>query len=389
MTKKRRILAITGARSDYDLMTPVYERLQADSDIQFSILVSGAHLSEKYGLTASYIKKDGFRIESKVYNLIDSDQRVGRAISLGHQLVGFAQVFDRVQPDIILVAGDREEALSTTAAAAYMSLPVAHFFGGDITYDGNIDNSVRYAASKLAHLHFPVMEAHKETLIKLGEDPWRIFVTGSPALDKFIQTPKVTLKELSTRLKFDITDGNYLMLIQHPVISEVEQQSQIIKHTLDAIVATGTKCLINYPNSDAGNFAIIQAYKEYSSKYPQLFLFTNLDRITYINLMRNAQCLIGNSSSGICEAPSIGLPVVNVGSRQRGRVHAENVIFTDYNKAEIAKAIHKSTTDTSYINRIKKCKNPYGDGHSAEKIVRILKKIVLDNHLIYKNITYK
>jgi|WetSurMetagenome_2_1015567.scaffolds.fasta_scaffold105394_2 GDP/UDP-N,N'-diacetylbacillosamine 2-epimerase (hydrolysing) len=389
MNKKRKILAITGARSDYDLMTPVYELLDKDASFEFSILVSGAHLSKKYGMTESYIKKDGFHIEDRVFNLQDSDKRIARAISLGNQIVGFAKVFECVKPHIILVAGDREEALSTTATAAYMSIPTAHFFGGDITQDGNVDNSIRYAASKLAHIHFPVMEAHKETLLKLGEDDWRIFVTGSPALDKFIQTPEIGLKELSKKINFNITDGKYLMLIQHPVISEVENQAAYIKKTLDAVVESGYKCLINYPNSDAGNFAIIKAYKEYSVKFPQLFLFTNLERNTYVNLMRHASCMLGNSSSGICEAPSLGLPVVNIGTRQRGRIHAENVIFTGYNKNEILKAIQKSITDKVYIAKVKKVKNPYGDGHSSEKIVRILKKIKLDHKLIYKNIAYK
>lgn len=389
MSKKRKILAVTGARSDYDLMSPVYYRLHNNPSFDLSLLVTGSHLSEKFGRTEKYIISDGYRIEDRVYNLVDSDLKIGRAMSMGHQIPAFAQIFQRVKPDIILVAGDREEALSTTATAAYMSIPVAHFFGGDFTYDGNIDNSVRYAATKLAHIHFPVMEKHKEVLVKLGEDDWRIYVTGSPALDKFVQTPAMSEKEISQKINFNIENAPFLLLIQHSTISEVDIQSYNIRQTLDAVIETGYKCLINYPNSDAGNHDIIQAYKEYAVKYPQLHLFTNLDRNIYVNIMRHAACLVGNSSSGICEAPSVGLPVVNVGTRQKGRINGGNVIFTDYSKDEINKAIMKSLTDKKYIENVRKCNNPYGDGHSAERVEKVLEEIELNDKLIYKNITYR
>jgi GDP/UDP-N,N'-diacetylbacillosamine 2-epimerase (hydrolysing) len=389
MAKKRKILAVTGSRSDYDLLSPVYERLHKEKDIDFSIIVTGAHLSEKFGLTEDFIIKDGYRIADKVYNLVDSNRKIGRAISLGNQIPAFAHIFEREKPDIILIAGDREEALSVTTTAAYMSFACAHFFGGDITYDGNVDNSVRYAASKLAHIHFPVMQKHKETLLKLGEDDWRIFVSGSPALDKFIKTPVISRKQLTDKLKFDITRDKYLLLIQHPIINEVDEQYANIKCTLDAIVKSGFKCMINYPNSDAGNHSIIKAYHEYAARFPQLFLFTNLSREIYVNLMRHTICLVGNSSSGICEAPSLGLPAVNVGTRQRGRIHGNNVIFTAYDEKEILKAIIKSTSDKDYIKKVKKGKNPYGDGRSAEKIVKVLHDIEINDKLIYKNITYK
>jgi len=370
-TEKRKIVAVTGARSEYDLLSPIFEKLNSDNFFDFSIIVTGSHLSESFGKTLKFIEKDGFSIEDKIYNLIDTNDRIGRIISLGNQISGFAQSLDRIKPDLVLVAGDREEAISVTMTCAYMDIPVAHFFGGDIAKDGNIDNSVRYAASKFAHIHFPTLEEHKQTLIKLGEEEKRIFVVGNPALDKFLSVPKLSVNDLSIRLDFEIkNDEDYFILIQHSIINEVELQEAHIQETLEAILETGVKCFINYPNSDAGHFAII------------------LDRLTYINLLRNATCLLGNSSSGILEAPSIGLPVVNIGNRQRGRIHGNNVIFTDNNKGEILKAIDKVLNDNEFNQLVKTSSNPYGDGKTSIKVLETLKTIKLDSELIYKNITY-
>ncbi len=386
--RKRKILAVTGARSEYDILFPVLEKLNVDPDFQLEILVTGAHLSERYGMTVKNIESDGFNIAERVENLIDDDRRIGRIISLGNQIVPFAKAFDRIRPDVIMVVGDREEAISVSLTAAYLDIPVAHIAGGDIAKDGNIDNSVRYATSKFSHIHFTILEQHRETLLKLGEDDWRIFTVGNPALDRFLATPLLSRKELSTNLNFDIVNDKYLVLIQHPIITDVENEGKNIRETLDAIVESGYKCLINYPNSDAGNFAIIQAYEEYTKNHKQLFVFKNLDRLNYINVLRNASCLLGNSSSGIIEAPSLGLPVVNIGARQRGRAHANNVVFVDNKKDQILDGIKRSVTDQDYIKSVKTIKNPYGDGNSASKIVEVLRTIALDDRLIYKNITY-
>jgi len=386
--KKRKILAVTGARSEYDILYPVLEKLNSDEDFDLQLLVTGAHLSERYGMTVRNIEADGFVIAERVENLVEDDERIGRIISLGNQIVPFAKAFNRIKPDIILVVGDREEAISVSMTAAYLDIPVAHIAGGDIAKDGNIDNSVRYATSKFSHIHFTILEQHRETLLKLGEDDWRIFTVGNPALDRFLATPVITRQQLSDNLKFDIVSDKYLVLIQHPIITDVENESKNIRETLNAIVESGFKCLINYPNSDAGNFAIIQAYEEYAQKYEQLFVFKNLDRINYINVLRNASCLLGNSSSGIIEAPSLGLPVVNIGARQRGRAHANNVIFVDNKKDEILNALIHSVSDEDYIQSVKKIKNPYGDGNSSSKIVEVLRSIELNDLLKYKNITY-
>ena len=385
----RKIIAVTGARSEYDLLVEVYKKLDQDSTIDFSIVVTGAHLSETYGYTAKHIEEDGFKIAGKIHNLVDSNQKIGRIISLGNQIQPLAELLDFERPDLVLIAGDREEAIAVTMTTAYLSIPSAHFFGGDIAKDGNIDNAVRYAASKFASIHFPTLEEHRQTLLKLGEDAWRIHVVGNPALDRFLSTATLSKKALFDALNFNKEEEDFYVLIQHPIITEVDLQAEHIRATLDALVASGTRCFINYPNSDAGNHEIIEAYKEYAKKHPQQFcLFQNLDRITYINLLRHAKCLLGNSSSGIVEVASLGLPVVNIGKRQKNRISSGNVVFVNNQKDEIIEALTFIDQDTAFKSKVAEKNNIYGDGTSSDKIVKVLKEVTLNDELIYKNITY-
>lgn len=385
----KKILAFTGSRSEYDLLYSVYQLLEKDARFELKLVVTGSHLSEKYGFTVQYIERDGFTISSRLYNLLDSDSKIGRVISLGSQINLIAHSIENEKPDIVIVAGDREEALSVTASCAYLSVPVAHFFGGDIAKDGNVDNSIRYAASKLAHLHFVTLPEHKENLIKMGEDDWRIFVVGNPAIDRLISTPHISKQDLLNSFGLKGSVFSYVVLIQHPIISETDTQAEKIRHTLDAIIEYGIHCFINYPNSDAGNYEIIRAYDEYKGKYPnQITVFQNLDRTRYVNLLRHAACLLGNSSSGLLEAPSLGLPAINIGQRQRGRKAGDNVIFVDNEKSEILSALDKVVSNNGLLENLGKRFNPYGDGKSAEKIIETLSSISIDDNLVYKNITY-
>lgn len=389
MIQKRRILFVTGARSEYDIMQPVLEQLRYCNDVELKLIVTGAHLSETFGKTVKNIENDGYEIADRIYNLVSTEDKIGRVVGIGTQITGLAHAFAREKPDIIVVVGDREEAITVSMAGAYLSIPVAHLAGGDIANDGNIDNSVRYAASKFAHIHFTFLEQHAKVLRLLGEDDFRIFNTGNPALDKFIHCPVIPRNKIAPLKALETGDEPYLVLIQHPIITEATEAGKQIIETLEAVLDLNIKCFINYPNSDAGNFAIIEMINKYTSEHPEIFyLFKNLDRVNYINLLRNAAVLIGNSSSGILEAPSIGLPVVNIGSRQRERFSAGNVIYVDYNRAEIGAAIQKSSYDLDYRAAIKNIVNPYGDGNSAKRISEVLRSISINDKLIFKNITY-
>ncbi len=388
--KRKKIIAVSGARSDYDLLYSVYSKLDQNNEVDFGIIITGPNLSEKFGLTSQNIEDDKFNIVGKIFNLIDSSQKIGRIVSIGVQIPSLANLLFSEKPDIVLVAGDREESISVTMVCAYLGIPVAHFFGGDIAKDGNIDNSVRYAASKFAHIHFPTLEAHKHNLLLLGEDEWRIHVVGNPAIDRIVSTEIISKELLFSNLNVINKDiNNYCVLIQHPIITQVNLQSEHIRLTLDSILESNIHCFVNYPNSDAGFEAIIVAYEEYSNKYPNNFtLFKNLDRVNYINLLRNAEFLIGNSSSGIVEVASLGLPAINVGDRQLGRIHGDNVVFVKNNKAEIMNAINHVSFNTEFKVVVKMKQNPYGDGNSTNKIVDILINLELNDSLVHKNITY-
>jgi len=383
-----KILAITGARSEFDLLSSLYDKLHEDNFFEFKVIVTGAHLSETFGKTVKNIEEKEYPIADRIYNLIDSDEKIGRIISLGNQIPAFAQTFYREKPDLIIVAGDREEAISVSMTGAYLDIPVVHFFGGDIAKDGNIDNSTRYAASKFSHLHFVILEEFRNNLIKMGEEEKRIFVVGNPAIDNILSTPILSRKELSNSIGFDIEKDDYLVLIKHPIITEIEEQSQQMEMILDSIIESDIKCLINYPNSDAGNRGIINVIDNYVLKNDKLFAFKNLDRLIYVNLLRNATSLIGNSSSGLFESPSFKIPAINIGSRQKGRTAAENVIFIDHNKEDILKAINIVRNDTDFKEVVRKCISPYGNGNSADKVIEVLKNLKIDNEFIYKNITY-
>ena len=220
--KKRKIIAVTGARSEYDLLYSVYKALNEHPAFDFSIIITGPHLSDSFGYTAKYINDDNFKIAGKIFNLVDSNQKVGRVISIGNQIPSLANILHHENPDIVLVAGDREESISVTMVCAYMDIPVAHFFGGDIAKDGNIDNSVRYAASKFAHIHFPTLEEHRQNLLKLGEDDFRINVVGNPALDRIVATEQISKQQLFNNLSVENKNiDKYGVLIQHPIITPV------------------------------------------------------------------------------------------------------------------------------------------------------------------------
>jgi len=388
--KKRKIIAVSGARSDYDLLYSLYNKLDKDQEVDFKIIITGPNLSDNYGYTAQNIEKDGFEIAGKIFNLVDSSQKIGRIISIGLQIPSLANILNHEKPDIVIIAGDREEAITVTMTCAYLDIPVAHFFGGDIAKDGNIDNSVRYAASKFAHIHFPTLEEHRNNLLKLGEDDWRIFVIGNPALDRISEIPFMTKDTIFSNLNIESKNiTNYSILIQHPIITQVEKQASQIRISLDALKETEGHCFINFPNSDAGSHDIIKAYKEYTDKYPLKFtLFQNLSRVEYINLLRSADFLIGNSSSGIVEVATLGLAAINVGERQKGRLHGDNVIFVDNDKRQIKEAIDKVKNDKIFRAKVDKKRNPYGNGKSAEKALEVLKSMDLNSNLIYKNITY-
>jgi GDP/UDP-N,N'-diacetylbacillosamine 2-epimerase (hydrolysing) len=384
---KKKILAVTGIRSEYDIMSSVFRAISERPDMDLQLVVTGAHLSDAYGYTVEEIRQDGFFVADEIENLINSDQDSARVKGLGIQLQGLVQTASRINPDWLLVLGDREESITTALVGAYINIPVAHVGGGDRVI-GNVDDQVRHAVTKLAHMHFATNQESADRIIRLGEQPFRVHNVGNPGLDRLLSVPKLSTEELSQRLGFKITDDEpLLVVIQHVISTEIDDAYRQMRQTLEAVADLGLKTVLSYPNTDAGGQQVIRAIREFKSM-PNLYTAKNIPRLEFVNLFRRASCLLGNSSAGILEAPLLKLPVVNVGNRQKGRLHAENVMFVPHDKKAIINAVRSAVFDPEYRAVVAKCSNPYGDGQSAKRIAEILAMTEINEQLLVKDITF-
>ncbi|MBO9607974.1 MAG: UDP-N-acetylglucosamine 2-epimerase (hydrolyzing) [Paenibacillaceae bacterium] len=387
MNNKRKVLGVTGIRSEYDIMSSVFAAIKEHPALELELIVTGAHLSPTYGLTVEEIKRDGFVIADEIESLINGDRDASRVKGLAIQLQGMVQTACRVRPDFLLVLGDREEAMTTALVGAYLNIPVAHVAGGDRVV-GNVDDQVRHAVTKLAHLHFVTNQESAERVLGLGEQPFRVFNTGNPGLDRLLRVPSLSDAELSERLGFEIAEGEPLvMLIQHVISTEIEYAYDQMKETMEAVRQLGIKTVLSYPNSDAGSQQLMRAIGEFAD-LPFLYTARNIPRLEFVNLMRRASCMLGNSSAGILEAPLLKLPVINVGNRQKGRLHAENVAFVPHDREQIVQAVQRAVFDSGYRAEVAACRNPYGDGNSSTTIAEILAGIAIDDKLLIKDMTY-
>lgn len=382
----RKIAVVTGTRAEYGGFYKVLKAIKIHPALKLSLVVAGMHLSREFGYTVEEIENDGFKIEAKVDMLLSSDTLGAMAKSVGLGIIEMAQVWEQIKPDIILVLGDRIEPLAATIAGAYMNIPVAHIHGGDACVGGNIDDANRYAITKFAHIHFPATRKSAERIIKMGEDEWRAHTVGSPALDMILSKPLVPADVMAEEFDLDLSQP-LILLVQHSVTVQVDEAPNQMRETLETIVKLAYPTLLIYPNSDAGGRRMIEVIKEYE-KYPFIKTFKGLPRREYLSLMKVASVMVGNSSSGIIEAPSFGLPVVNVGIRQEGRERARNVIDVRHDKEEIKQAIGKALSDKDFLNEVKECENPYGDGRASERIVKTLSEIEITSKLLQKKITY-
>ena len=366
----KKILGITGIRSDYDLMSTLYKALVLEPGVDFRLLVGGAHMSRTYGHTIDLIREDGVPILISVESLIDSDTPSSRLKTASTMLHSVIDVVANWSPDLILVAGDREEVWIGAMLGTYLEIPIVHFYAGDHTRTGHVDNPIRHAVSKLATAHFVAMDEHKRRLVAIGEDPCRISVIGNLSLDNFVNQPPLPWGELASRLGFQGAPGGYAMVLFHPDPSEKSCAGQYMADILECLSERGILACVGYPNTDPANKDIIQVIEDFHRR-SEIFVYRNLARSDFISLYKNSSFIIGNSSSGILEAASIPLPAINVGLRQRGRVAAENVIFCDANRASIRKAIEDADS-TQFRAKIQTLKNPYGIGNSTARALQII-----------------
>ena len=367
----KRILSISTIRSDYDLMSGLYKLLDEDPEIDFKLLVAGAHLSHNYGYSVDLIRQDGFSILATIESLIDGDSDSSRLKTASILLQNAIDIVAAWSPDVIIYAGDREDVLIGAMIGVYLGIPTVHFFGGDHERDGHSDTIVRHATSKLSTAHIVSIEEHRRRLIAMGESPKRIFVTGSIALDKFIGHSRMRHIELLSRLPKDKVLDGYALLIFHPVDIEKENSGVYVQNIIEVLLEMSIPICVGVPNTDPGNHAIIEVIQRYETHHC-IWAYRNLERDMFLSLYRNARLLIGNSSSGIMEAASIPLGVVNVGLRQRGRLAGDNVVFCESDRPAIRQAVERILSPPMR-ELLCSVKNPYGDGHSCKRAYGILK----------------
>lgn len=382
--KKRKILYISGTRADYGLLKPTLLAIKNHPKLQVEVASCGMHLMSEFGKTIKEIKSDGF----KNYSLdvsFNGDDNAATVEFVGKFLLSILKKIKRHMPDIILVQGDRPEALAGAIAGVYLGIPVAHTHGGDVTLTS--DEITRHAVTKMAHIHFPATKKSAERIIKMGEDKWRVCFVGSPGLDSVLSKKLASIKEIAKKYKLDISKP-VILVIQHPASkTEPKEAGRQMRQTLEALRVLAHQAIVIYPNADPGGREIIRAIEEYR-KYPFIKIYKNIPHDDYLGLMRAAKTLVGNSSSGLVEAPSFKLPVVNIGERELGRERACNVIDVGYDKKQIKMAIEKAIYDKSFKEKITRCKNPYGDGKTGPRITKILSQIKIDKKLLQKQICY-
>lgn len=377
----KRIGVVTFARSEYSSIRPVLDAIKQDSELDAILFVSGMHLLKDYGYTVAEIERDGYDIAERVRMPISSDSPEGIAKSIGLGTIGFAEGLARRRPDVLLLAGDRTELLAVASAALPFNIPIAHMSGGDIT-EGAVDNQVRHAISKMSHLHFVSMKSHAERLCRMGEEPWRIHVTGDPALDQISRVKLMSRDELEASLAVTIK-APLIVVTHHPatlggcgIEEEVETLLSVLKRVEGTIVFTA-------PNADLDNSLIIERLRDFVADNPRARLFSSLGQQRYYSLLVHADLMIGNSSSGLWEAPSFRLPVVNIGDRQLGRLRVGNVIDVPVNSDDIYTAIQRAL-NPAFRAGLNRLENPYGDGHATERIMAVLRQLNCDLRLLQK-----
>jgi GDP/UDP-N,N'-diacetylbacillosamine 2-epimerase (hydrolysing) len=383
--KKIKILSITGIRSDYDFMSDVYKEIAKNKYFDFNLIVTGTHCLAKFGKTINEIKKDKVKIIKIIKSIKNPDVKGSRAISLGIQLQRITPIVRKLLPQYIFAIGDREESLVSSIIGSYLDIPVVHFGGGDRVV-GNVDDQVRHAVSKLAHLHITTNKFSAKRLIRSGEQIFRVYNFGNPGIDRFNTQKKISLTDLSKYLDFSLLNP-FFILIYHPLSSEKNKAYSYMKTILLSLKETKYQYIVIYPNSDEGNCGVIKAINEFKNER-NFKIYKHLPRKIFVNLLKRTNGLIGNSSCGILEAPFLNLPVLNIGNRQKKRTHGNNVIFVSHNKIKIKKAIKKILNNKKFLNKIKITKNLFGDGKVSKKVIKILKNLKITSKLLIKDITY-
>ncbi|MHA1917911.1 MAG: UDP-N-acetylglucosamine 2-epimerase [Candidatus Ranarchaeia archaeon] len=365
----KKIIFVTGSRSEYGLMRNILKDINEEESLDLGVVVTGMHLSDTFGQSYELIKKDNLKILKEIPSISSEDTGIGVSKSISILIKELLPVFQDFNPDIVLLIGDRWEMLATAIVGSYDNKILIHLHGGEKS--GSIDDSVRHTLSTFSHYHLVSLPEYKKRLIKRGEKPEKIQIIGSPGLDDIYLKNFTEPEEIHKKFNID-RNNSVLLIVQHPVSSELERTENQIQTILDSVRELGYQSIIIYPNSDAGGRKIIEVIERERKKNPKLSVFKNLSREDYLGLMNVVNALIGNSSSGIIEAPSLHLPVVNIGTRQNGRIQGKNIInVKTFDKSMLKEAIIQSC-DTNFRKDLYNTSNPYGNGNSAKEVTSFI-----------------
>ncbi|TAH69967.1 MAG: UDP-N-acetylglucosamine 2-epimerase (hydrolyzing) [Anaerolineaceae bacterium] len=379
---KKRICVLTATRAEYGLLKPIIAKLNNIPELDLRIAVTGMHLSPEFGLTYREIEKDNFIIDRKIDIGVNSDSHVSVSKSMGLALIGFAKYFDEIKPDMLLVLGDRYETLAVCCAAMNAGIPIAHLYGGETT-EGAIDESIRHSITKMSYLHFTSTEEYRKRVIQLGEEPDRVYTVGAIGVENIMNTQLLPLKELEEFVGMSLS-GQFAVVTYHPVTLENDSIRDQFASLLKACdIHNELKYIFTKANADLHGRIINLMIDDYARNHENVAAVTSLGMERYLSALGHASLVIGNSSSGLIEAPSFHIPTVNIGNRQKGRLLAESVISCEADSVEITKAITKALSEEFRL-RISDIKNPYGNGNTSDKVIETLK-----NYLFVKEINLK
>lgn len=369
---KRKVCIFTGTRAEYGLLKPLMDEIKSDPDLELQIVASCMHLSPEFGLTYQEIEKDGFNIDEKVEMLLSSDTPSGIVKSMGLGMIGYTDALNRLKPDITVVLGDRFEALAFAIASFVNRIPIAHLYGGEIT-EGAIDDAFRHCITKLSYLHLTSTEEYRKRVIQLGEEPERVFNVGALGIDNIKKMKLLTNDEIESKLGIKFKSKN-LLITYHPVTLKKDESEKEFKALLNVLrEMEDTLFIFTKPNADTEGRKIIKLIEEFvKENNHKAISFTSLGQLNYLSIMQYVDAVVGNSSSGIIEAPSLKVPTINIGDRQKGRIRAKSVIDCKGTEEDVKKAFD-TIFDKKFRETIKNISNPYGDGNSARKIKNILK----------------
>ena len=379
----KRIGIMTGTRAEYGLLKPLMQEINKDNDLELYLIVSGMHLSPEFGMTYQEIEEDGFQINAKVEMLLSSDSPAGISKSIGLGVIGFADEFQRADLDMLILLGDRYEALSAAICAMVMRIPIAHLHGGELT-EGAIDEGIRHSITKMSYLHFTSTEQYRNRVIQLGENPERVFYVGALGVENIKKINLMTKEELERSIHFEI-DENTVILTYHPVTLEnntVEEQFLNLLKVLDR--NPKIRMIFTKANADTNGRIVNELIDKYAAQNSErACAFMSLGQKRYLSALKYCRIVIGNSSSGIIEAPSFGKPIINIGDRQKGRICADSVINCGYTQQEIQQAMETALTE-EFENKARNCRNPYEKENTAANIISVIKDYLLNDKIKLK-----